>query len=101
MVEVGYSEGMDFLRLDAEWWLISSQDRTRFVILVKMERGLFALHFECWMMVESGRHQTGRIPHWIPCCVRDFDINEAGVVVPTMGSSELSIPYDAIFDDHD
>jgi len=92
---------MDFLRLDAEWWLINSKDRTRFVILVKMERDPFALRIECWMMVETGRRQTRRTPGRFPRCVQDFKIDQAGAVVSTMGSTELEIPYDAIFDDHD
>ena len=58
MMEVGYSEGIDFLRLDAEWWLVHSQGQTRFVIIGKFERDPFALCFECWMMVESGRRET-------------------------------------------
>ena len=98
MMEVGYSEGIDFLRLDAEWWLIHSQGQTRFVIIGKVERDPFTLHFECWMMVESGRRETRQTPNRIPRCIQDFDIDEAGVVVSTLGCTELEIPYDCIFD---
>ena len=101
MVEIGYSEGMDFLRLDAEWWLIKSKDRTRFVILVEMERDPFVIRIECWMMAETGGRQTRQTPGRFPCCVQDFKIDEAGVVVSPMGSTELEIPYHAIFDDYD
>ena len=98
MMEVGYSGGIDFLRLDAEWWLVHSQGQTRFVIIGKVERDPFTLHFECWMMVESGRRETRRTPNRIPRRVQDFDIDEAGVVVSTLGCTELEIPYDCIFD---
>jgi len=98
MMEVGYSEGVDSLRLDAEWWLVNSQGKTRFVIISKVERNPFALRFECWMMVESGHRQTRRAPAQIPQCVQDFDIDEAGVVVSTLGCTKLEIPYDCIFD---
>ena len=98
MIEVGYLEGMDFLRLDAEWWLVNSQEQTRFVIIGIIERDPFALRFECWMMVESGGRETRRTPNRIPRCVQDYDIDEAGVVVSTLGCTELEIPYDCIFD---
>jgi len=98
MVEVGYPGGMKFLRLDAEWWLLNSQDKTQFVILFKMQRDPFALHIECWMMVETGSRQTRQTPNRIPCCVQDFDINAAGYVTSTEGCTKLEIPYDAIFD---
>jgi len=101
MVEVGYSEGMDFLRLDAEWWLLNSKDKTRFFILIEIKRDPFALRIECWTMAETGRRQTRSTPHRIPLCVQEFDINRAGAVASKMGSTELEIPYGAIFDDHD
>jgi len=101
MVEVGYPGGMKFLRLDAEWWLLNSQDKTRFVILLKWERDPFALHIESWMMVETGRRRTRHTPSRIPSCVQDFDINAAGQVTSRTGSTKLEIPYDAIFDIRD
>jgi len=101
MVEVGYPEGMKFLRLDAEWWLLNSQDETRFVILITRERDPFALHIECWMMVETGSRRTRHTPNRIPSCVQDFDINSAGHVTSRTGSTKLEIPYDAVFDVRD
>ena len=98
-VAVGNAIAMDFLRLDAEWWLMNSDKNTRFVILVKLETDPFALHIECWMMVETGRRQTRLTPALIPRCVQDFDINEAGDVTSIMGSTELEVPYGCIFDE--
>ena len=37
MVEVGYPGVLKFLRLDAEWWFLNSDDKTRFVILIELE----------------------------------------------------------------
>jgi len=47
MVEVGYPGGLKFLPLDAKWWLLNPNNKTRFVILIKLERDPFALHIEC------------------------------------------------------
>ena len=99
MVEIGNAEGMDFLRLDAEWWLMHSDKKIRFVILVKLEKDPFAIRLECWMMVETGRRQTRLTPALIPRCVQDFDIDEVGDVKSTLGSTKLEVPYSCIFDE--
>ena len=39
MMEIGYSGGEDFLHLDAQWWLINSADKIRFVILATIKIG--------------------------------------------------------------
>ena len=101
MVQVGYSREMNFLRLDAEWWLLHSEGRIRFVILFRMERDPFALHIECWMMAETGYRQTRHTPDKVPRCVQEFDIDAAGDVTSTTKSTKLEIPYDAIFDVRD
>ena len=97
MIELGYSGGLDFLRLDAKWWLINSGGKTRFVILVQIMTNPFGLRFECWKMIPSGRRQTRQTRAWIPEHVQDFNIDEEGVV--TSASQKLSIPYDCIFDE--
>jgi len=97
MIELGYSGGLDFLRLDAKWWLINSGGKTRFVILVQIMRNPFSLRFECWKMIPPGRRQTRQTRAWIPEQVQDFNIDEEGVV--TSASRKLSIPYDCIFDE--
>jgi len=47
MIEVGYSGGEDFLRLDAQWWLINSADRTRFIILITVTKNPLGLGRFC------------------------------------------------------
>ena len=51
-------------------------------------------------MVESDRREIGPTPSRISVCVQDFNINAEGVVKSTMGCTELRIPYDCIFDEH-
>ena len=99
MMEIGYSGGEDFLHLDAQWWLINSADKIRFVILATITMNPFELRIECWRMLESDRRENGPTPARVPTCVQDFHINAAGVVKSTMGCTELRIPYDCIFDE--
>ncbi|RPB00415.1 hypothetical protein L873DRAFT_1789001 [Choiromyces venosus 120613-1] len=98
MIEVGYSEGLNLLHLDARWWLINSQSKTRFVIIVKISRNPFAIHLECWRMAPTIGRQTRQTPAWSPTCVQEFHIDSDGVVVSPTTSLELRIPYDCIFD---
>jgi len=100
MVEVGYSGGEDFLHLDAHWWLTNSPGRVRFVILVCITMNSLALRIECWRMVEQGRRETRQAPSRVATCIQDFNIDQAGVVKSTLGSTELRIPYDCVFDQH-
>jgi len=99
VIEVGCSQGLDFYRSDAKWWLINSAGQTRFVIIVQVFRNPPAFHFECWKMIPSGRRQTRQTCAWTPGRVHDCDIDEKGVVVSA--SSELRIPYGCIFDEPD
>jgi len=100
MIEVGYSGGEDFLHLDAHWWLTNSPDQIRFVILVIITMSPLALRIECWRMVESGRRETRQTLSRVPTCIQDFNIDQAGVVKSTLGSTELRIPYYCVFDEH-
>ena len=98
MMEFGYSGGENFLHLDAQWWLMNSANKIRFVILVSVTKYPLELSIECWRMLESGRRETGQTPARVPACVQDFKINAEGEVKSTMGCTELRIPYDCIFD---
>ena len=62
MMEIGYSGGEDFLHLDAQWWLINSADKIRFMILASITMNPLELRIECWRMLESDRHETGPTP---------------------------------------
>ena len=97
MLEVGYSEALDFLRLDAKWWLINSAGKTRFVMIFQIMTGPFALHIECWAMVTSDDRQTIQAVAQTPACVQIFDIDAEGTVASE--SPDLRIPYSCIFDE--
>jgi len=97
VIDVCNSQGLDYLRSDAKWWLINSAGQTRFVIIVQVTRNPAAFHFECWKMIPSGRRQTRQTCAWTPGRVHDCDIDEKGVVVSA--SSELRIPYDFFLDE--
>ena len=99
MIQVGYSAGEEFFHLDAAWWLINSADRIRFVILVCVAKDPLALGIECWSLVESGSPESGHNPRRVPTCVQKITIDTEGNVESMMGSTELRIPYDAIFDE--
>ena len=80
MIEVGYAGGEDFLRLDAQWWLINSTGRTRFVILVFVTGSPLALGIECWSMTGSGGPKFRQTSVCVPTCVDNFNIDSFGNV---------------------
>ena len=100
MMEIGYSGGEDFLRLDALWWLMNTAGRIRFVILVFVTKNPLALGIECWSMAEFGDPEPRQTSVCVPTCVANFNIDPFGNVKSPMGSTELRIPYGCIFDQH-
>ena len=98
VIEVGYSEALEFLRLDAEWWLINSASATRLVILVQLMVDPFAICIECWAMAPpTPPTRIGDTPIGFPSCVQLIKINANGVVTST--SPELRIPYGSLSDE--
>ena len=100
VVEVGYSDALEFLRLDAEWWLINSASATRLVILVQLMVDPFAIRIEFWVMaliLPSTR--IGDTPIALPRRVQLFNIDANGVVTSTSPEPELRIPYSSLFDE--
>ena len=97
VMEVGSSEALEFLRLDAKWWLINSAGNTRFVMLVQLLTEPFAIHIECWAIVASDDRQTIQGVTQTPACVQLFDIDAEGTVASE--SLDLRIPYSSIFDE--
>jgi len=95
IIEVGCSEAQELLHLDAEWWLLNSESRTRLVIIATISRNPFRLRIECWKMSTTA---TTAVDPSLPQCVQDFNIDSGGVVTSPLGSTELLIPYDCIFD---
>ena len=98
VIEFGFSEALDFLHLDAEWWLINSTGGTRLVILIQLMTDPFAIRIECWAMAPPPSHTgTRHSPIGFPSCVQLLNINANGVVTST--SPALSIPYSSLFNE--
>jgi len=96
VIEFGSSKGLDFLHLDAEWWLINSTGGTRLVILIQLMTDPFAIRIECWAMAPPPSPTgTRHPPIGVPTCVQLFNINANGVVTST--SPGLCIPYSSLF----
>ena len=99
VIEVGYSEALEFLRLDAEWWLINSASATRLVILVQLMVDPFAIRIEFWAMAPPPLPtRIGDTPIGLPGRVQLFNIDANGVVTSTSPQPELRIPYSSLFD---
>ena len=96
MIEVGYSEPLQQLRLDAKWWLLNSGGRTNLVILVLVKKDPKSLVVEAWERVPNPNQRTRYAPATIPSATTILTIDEAGAMTPTNGS--LVIPYNALFD---
>lgn len=98
MIEVGYSEPLPQLRLDAEWWLVESKGHTSMVIIVLVAGNPNSLDVEIWQLrPNKTRPQTRSLPIIdIPTATQEIHIDAAGVVTPT--GCSLTIPYSSLFD---
>ena len=88
VVEVGYSETLNQLHIDAEWWLKKSGGRTRFVVLLSVNRDTNEIVIEGWRMLPLSL---------VPRCEQRFDIDAGGIVTSLL--SQLTIPYASVFDE--
>ena len=84
MIEVGYSEPLSQLRINAEWWLVNSGGLTRMVIIILISDSPDALDIEVWELGPNPKRQTR------------LQIDNAAVVSPANAS--LTIPYAVLFD---
>ena len=96
MIEVGYSESLRQLRMDVEWWLLSSGGDTKLTILILARLNPNSFHIEVWMMDPNPGCITGPSLGTRPIRTRSIDIDATGAVTPPNGT--LTIPYDALFD---
>ena len=95
VIEVGYSEKLPQLRLNAQWWLINLASQTRCVIVIHVARNPNRLHLECWSMAPPQRI-TRHTPPLVPRCEQEFGIDSAGPITTT--HAQLTIPYTSVFD---
>ena len=97
MIEAGYSETLQQLRLDAKIWLIHSVGRTKIVIIIKIAADRNSLDVERWELVPNTQTRITRsTPPLVPVVVQAFQIQRNGTVHPA--NSQLVIPYLKIFD---
>ena len=94
MIEVGYSEPLSRLRMDARWWLEASNSLTRMVIIILVSTNPNNLHLEVWTMPANPNRRS--TPASIPAMSDAIDIDAASTVTPPNGS--LRIPYAVLFD---
>jgi len=90
MIEVGYSEPLRMLQMDAKWWLLNSGGRTKMVIIALIGTNPNKLHIEIW---EDKPNSNPRIRTE---ATNTVDIDESGVVSPP--SAAITIPYYSLFD---
>ena len=96
MIEVGYSEPLSQLRMDAKWWLLNSSGKTKLVIIALSSTGPKKLHIEILEERPNPNPRTRHAPPTVPQQVNMIDIDQAGLVSPPSGA--ITIPYNLLFD---
>ena len=96
MIEVGYSEPLAQLRLDAEWWLLESKGHASMVIVVLVADNPNSIDMETWQLRPNNRPQTRSSPKDMPTATQQIHVDAAGAVTPT--GCSLTIPYSSLFD---
>jgi hypothetical protein len=96
VIEVGYSESLARLRLDAQWWLQGGNENVKMVILVQVGKSPDFMHLELWAIAPYTGLTTRHSRNSIPQCVSITDIDANGIVSPL--NILLIIPYNSIFD---
>ena len=89
MIEVGYSEPLPQLHMDARWWLEASNGQTRMVIIISVSKNPNT-HLEAWTMQPNPNSLTRQSPANVPAMNDVFDIDAAGTLIPP--SAALTIP---------
>ena len=77
--EVGVSETLRKLRMDARWWLANSQGRVRIVLLFKIDRVARTIHIEKWECRPAAHIYANRPPAQVPTKIQTVDIDAHGV----------------------
>ena len=92
--QVGYSDSLRQLRLNAKWWLVNGAGEVRMVIILRIGKNPYSMRIECWEMVATTRI-TRAAPANTSRWTQPYAIDQAGAVTP-QGVS-ITIPYMAIF----
>jgi len=99
MLEVGYTQTLASPQRDAVTWLDKSNKRIRFVLIAKVRRNPLRLKIEAWRISSTGHRRTRQTRSEEPMCHEDIEISEPDIVSSPNGVTQLTIPYDHIFDE--
>jgi hypothetical protein len=78
--EVGVSETLRKLRMDARWWLANSQGRVKIVLLFKINQVARTIHIEKWECRPAAHIYANRPPAQVPTEIQTVDIDAHGIV---------------------
>jgi hypothetical protein len=87
--EVGVSETLRKLRMDARWWLANSQGRVKIVLLFKIDRVARTIHIEKWEYRPAAHTYGNRPAAQVPTEIQTVDIDAHGIVT---GSPPATTP---------
>ncbi|OCK87189.1 uncharacterized protein K441DRAFT_671108 [Cenococcum geophilum 1.58] len=90
--EVGVSETLRKLRMDARWWLANSRGDVKIVLLFKVNRAARTIHIEKWECRPAALTRATRSnlpPLQVPAQIQTIDIDANGVVT---GSPPATTP---------
>lgn len=84
--------------MNARWWLMNSNGKTRAVIIVHITLTANAkgLLIEMWTMIDHPGRITRSSPRQVPAPTSSITIDDQGVTAPQ--NAELRIPYEGVFD---
>ena len=95
-VQVGLSESLHRLRMDAQWWLINSNGTVKMVIIIRLQRNPHSIRIEQWEMVTSRPITRHNSTGMHPASTSIFEIDQHGIATPA--NVPLTIPYLTMFD---
>lgn len=102
VVEVGASESLNPLRLDARLWLSNTNDLTRLVLLIKIDKDAKTLIFERWERVHQPSQQPGTrtrsLTEIVPGRVEEVVVNFSNPSNITVRGAPMLLPIHLIFD---
>jgi hypothetical protein len=102
VVEVGASESLNPLRLDARLWLSNTNDLTRLILLIKIDKDAKTLTFERWERVHQPSQQPGMRSRSqteiVPGRVKQVVVNFSNPSNITVRGTPMLLPIQLIFD---
>ncbi|KAL5361700.1 hypothetical protein BJX96DRAFT_176479 [Aspergillus floccosus] len=102
VVEIGASESLDHLRLDARLWLSNTNGWTCLVLLIKIDQDAKTLTFERWERIRQPSQQPGTHARSqteiVPGRVEEVVVNFSNPSNITVRGAPMLLPINLIFD---